>query len=266
MRRNLKHVATLHFFLFNFCLADPLIVAHRGSSQQAPENTLPAFRLAWQQGADAIEGDFLLTKDGKVVCIHDVSTKRLADKNLVVSKSNLKELRALDVGAWKNEIFKGTKIPTISEVFATVPKGKKIFVEIKGGLEIVSPLIAEIRRSRLSSDQVKLICFNEKVVKVFKQKMPDYQAYWLSGFKRDGEGIWKPSAKSVIATLKNIKADGLDSHCSIPNKISAAILDAGFEWHAWTINDVATAKKLAKRGISSITTDCPELLVQVFRK
>ena len=61
MRRNLKHVATLNFFLFNFCLADPLIVAHRGSSQQAPENTLPAFRLAWQQGADAIEGDFLLT-------------------------------------------------------------------------------------------------------------------------------------------------------------------------------------------------------------
>ena len=122
MRRNLKHVATLNFFLFNFCLADPLIVAHRGSSQQAPENTLPAFRLAWQQGADAIEGDFLLTKDGKVVCIHDVSTKRLADKNLVVSKSNLKELRALDVGAWKNEIFKGTKIPTISEVFATAKK------------------------------------------------------------------------------------------------------------------------------------------------
>ena len=266
MIRILRLVFAINSFLLHFCLADPLIVAHRGSSQQAPENTLPAFRLAWEQGADAIEGDFLITKDGKIVCIHDVSTKRLTDKNLDVSKSNFEELRGLDVGAWKHEKFKGTKIPTISEVFATIPKGKKIFLEVKCGPEIVTPLIREIRRSGLASDQVKLISFNEEVIKVFKQKMPKYQAYWLSSFKRDGEGIWKPSAKSVIATLKNIKADGLDSHRSIPNEISAAILDAGFEWHAWTINDVITAKQLAKRGIYSITTDCPESLMKVFTK
>ena len=141
MIRILRLVFAINSFLLHFCLADPLIVAHRGSSQQAPENTLPAFRLAWEQGADAIEGDFLITKDGKVVCIHDISTKRLTDKNLVVSKSNFEELRCVDVGAWKHEKFKGTKIPTISEVFATIPKGKKIFLEVKCGPEIVTPLI-----------------------------------------------------------------------------------------------------------------------------
>ena len=125
MSRNRKLTATFTLCLFNLCLADPLIVAHRGSSFEAPENTLPAFRLAWEQGADAIERDFLLTKDDQIVCIHDASTKRLSDKNLVVSKSTFEELRALDVGAWKHEKFKGTKIPTISEVFATIPKGKK---------------------------------------------------------------------------------------------------------------------------------------------
>ena len=66
------------FFLCKVCWSDPLIVAHRGASHDAPENTLPAFELAWKQGADAIEGDFLLTKDNKIVCIHDGSTKRLA--------------------------------------------------------------------------------------------------------------------------------------------------------------------------------------------
>ena len=118
-------------------IAKPLVVAHRGASHDAPENTLPAFELAWTQGADAIEGDFLLTKDNRIVCIHDGSTKRLTDRNLVVRGSTLKELRELDVGYWKHEKFKGTKIPTIAEVFATIPKGMKIFVEVKCGKEII---------------------------------------------------------------------------------------------------------------------------------
>ena len=172
----------------------------------------------------------------------------------------------MDVGAWKHEKFKGTKIPLISEVFATIPKGKKIFLEVKCGPEIVTPLIGKIKRSGLASDQVKLICFNKEVIKVFKEKMPKYQAYWLSSFKKDIDGVWKPSAKTVVATLKNIKADGLDSHSSIPDSISSAVLDAGFEWHAWTINDILTARQLTKRGIYSITTDCPDKLVRDFRK
>ena len=79
--------------------AKPLIVAHRGSSFERPENTLPAFELAWEQGADAIEGDFLLTKDKQIVCIQDHSTKHLANRNLVVGESTLEELRELDVGS-----------------------------------------------------------------------------------------------------------------------------------------------------------------------
>ena len=65
------------------------IVAHRGASELAPENTLPAFELAWQLGADAIEGDFLLSKDGHIVCIHDSDTKKLAGKNWKSGGANL---------------------------------------------------------------------------------------------------------------------------------------------------------------------------------
>ena len=63
--------------------AEPFLVAHRGASHDAPENTLPAFELAWKQGADAIEGDFHLTKDGKIVCLHDYDTKRVSGTKLV---------------------------------------------------------------------------------------------------------------------------------------------------------------------------------------
>jgi len=82
----------LALFAGHVVLGKPLIVAHRGSSFDAPENTLPAFRLAWEQGADAIEGDFLLTKDNKIVCIHDKTTKRFSDQNLVVAESTLEQL------------------------------------------------------------------------------------------------------------------------------------------------------------------------------
>ena len=253
----------LTLFAGHMVFGKPMIVAHRGSSFEAPENTLPAFRLAWEQGADAIEGDFLLTKDGQIVCIHDASTKRLADKNLVVSKSTLEELRVLDVGAWKHEKFKGTKIPTISEVFATIPKAKKIFVEVKCGPEIIPFLITEIKKANLETDQVRLICFNPKVIKAFKKKMPSYKAYWLSGFKKSG--YWKPSVNQVITTLKSCQADGLDSQYTIPPEFSKSVINAGFEWHAWTINDSKTAENLAKRGIDSITTDRPKLIGLGFK-
>ena len=75
-----------------------VIVAHRGASFDAPENTLAAFRLAWQQGADAIEGDFYLSKDNQIVCIHDADTKRTAVVSRQVAESTLAELRELDVG------------------------------------------------------------------------------------------------------------------------------------------------------------------------
>ena len=109
------------------------IVAHRGASFDAPENTLAAFRLAWEQGADAVEGDFYLTADQQIVCLHDKDTKRTAPNQTsrVVSKSTLAELQQLDVGSWKAEKYKGEKIPTLQEVLKVIPANKKILIEIE---------------------------------------------------------------------------------------------------------------------------------------
>ena len=259
-------LTSLVLFFGHLSFGKPLVVAHRGASFDAPENTLPAFKLAWEQGADAIEGDFLLTKDGHIVCIHDRTTKRFCDQDLVVAKSTLKQLKALDMGSWKNEKYAGTQIPTISEVFDTVPKGKRIFVEVKCGVEIIPPLIKQIKESELGCEQIILICFKAEVVKSFKEKLPDHKAFWLAGFKKDKKGAWNPSIESVLAKIKTSKADGLDSQHSIPEDFSKAMLDAGYEWHAWTINDVPTAKRMAKRGIYSITTDRPKLIASALSK
>ncbi len=84
-----------------------LIVGHRGASHAAPENTLAAFDLAWQEGADGAEGDFRLTRDGRIVCIHDEDTERTAGKKLVVATTTLAELQQLDVGSWKDPRYAG---------------------------------------------------------------------------------------------------------------------------------------------------------------
>ena len=190
----------------------------------------------------------------------------IRDRDLVVAKSTLKELKTLDVGSWKNEKYADTRIPIISEVFATIPEGKKIFVEVKCGVEIIPPLVKEINESSLRCEQIILICFKAEVVKSFKENLPYHKAFWLSGFKKDKKGGWNPSIESVLATIKTSTADGLDSQHSIPNEFSKAVLDAGYEWHAWTINDAPTAKRLAKRGIYSITTDRPKLIASGLGK
>jgi glycerophosphoryl diester phosphodiesterase len=240
-------------------VSEPLIVAHRGASFDAPENTLPAFELAWEMGADAVEGDFLLSKDGHIVCVHDRKTKKVADRNLVVVQSTLAELQKLDVGFRKDEKFKGTRIPTLSQVFATVPKGKKIFVEVKCGPEIIPALTKEIDRSGLSHDQIVLICFNPEVIRKFKKVKPMHKAYWLCHIGKK-KGVITPDLKTIMDTLKTTGADGLDSHFAIPDEFSEAVLDAGYEWHVWTVNDQAMAQGLLGRGVHSITTDRPDLI------
>jgi len=250
-------VASSFFACVLALYAKPLVVAHRGASRDAPENTLAAFQLAWEQGADAIEGDFLLTKDNKIVCIHDKSTERLASRKLIVKGSTLAQLRELDVGLGKGKKFKDTKIPTIDEVFATIPAGKKIFIEIKCGKEIIPPLLEEIKKSELMDEQVAIICFNAEVIRLLKIKAPQHKAYWLSNFKRDKEGHWVPSLETVLKTLSSTKADGLDSHHGIPNDTIKRIKKDGYEWHVWTVNDLNIAKRLKALGVESVTTDIP---------
>lgn len=249
---------------------NPLIIAHRGSSAQAPENTLPAFQLAWAQGADGIEADFLLTKDGHIVCFHDKDTKRLAGRQLAVADASLEELRQLDVGSiqpqaaeralrsWNGDKYKGTRIPTIAEVFATVPPGKKIFIEIKCGPEIIDPLLRALASSGLSPDQVFVICFESAVLKFLKERDPKWQTAWLCSFEKRANGKPRTAPGRVMKTLREIKAVALMSGGGDVGKdLLDRIRTAGIEHYVWTINDPKLAATYRAQGADAIITDVP---------
>ena len=272
MNDSIKRLATITFLLGLASLAsadvvlpkiiaghaeEPLIVAHRGASRDAPQNTIPAFQLAWEQGADAIEGDFHLSKDGEIVCFHDADTKRVAGTQLVVRQSTLAELKQLDVGATHGVAFNGTRIPTIAEVFATIPQGKKIFIEVKCGAEIIPTLLNEIDQSGLTQEQIVVISFNKQVIQQLKIKAPQYKASWLCSFNKQETGEITPALATVLKTLKQIQADGLSSNTAVPASVIEAVSQQGYEWHVWTINDLNTARRMQALGVLSITTDVP---------
>ncbi len=249
-----------------------LIVAHRGASHDAPENTLAAFRLAWKQNADAIEADFHLTADNQIVCIHDKTTERTSPgtTNLNIADSNLAELKKLDVGRWMSKKFARETMPTLTEVMSTVPEGKMIFVEIKCGIEIVPHLSKAMANSKLKAEQIVLICFQQNVVRALRAEMPQYKCNWLTGYKNDNdEQKWQPSSLRVMEILKELKPTGLGSNFKrevVDQSFVDSVKAAGLEFHVWTVDDpkeIATAIKL---NVDSVTTNRPDMALKIREK
>ena len=177
---------------------DVEIIAHRGASHDAPENTLESVKLGWEQGADAVEIDVYLSKDGHIVVHHDGTTKKLAGVDRKVVDQTLAELQQLDVGAWKGDKWKGVRIPKLADVLATIPEGRRLFVEVKCGPEIVPDLAKAFKRSGKKPKQLVVISFDYEVVKQAKARLPKIECFYLSSFKVDEEtGEQTPSAGEV---------------------------------------------------------------------
>ena len=109
----------------------PLLIAHRGSSGEAPENTIAAFRLAVEQGADMLELDVRMTRDGELVVLHDRTLRRTTDGSGSVYAWTLKELKKLDAGSWFDPGFAGERIPTLREVLNMLPPRVGLNIEVK---------------------------------------------------------------------------------------------------------------------------------------
>lgn len=244
--------------------ARPLIVAHRGASGDAPENTLPAFNLAWQQGADAIEGDFHLTCDNQIVCIHDDNTSAYSHKKLTVRKTKLADLQTLDVGTWKSPDFADTRIPTLADVLATVPPGKKLYIEIKSSPRIIRHLFKVIDDSGIDPDQLVIIAFSARVIKKIKSQRPSLKAMWLTAIVRRAKGNpLEPTPQEILHTLHRIGADGVSvyAHPHVNASYFQSIHDAGYQLHVWTIDTPEDAQRWTNLGALSLTTNHPARLL-----
>jgi glycerophosphoryl diester phosphodiesterase len=243
------------------------IVAHRGASFDAPENTVAAIKLAWEQKADASEFDVFLSKDGKIVVTHDSNTMRICGVDRKVVDQTFLELRKLDVGKWKDARFAGERMPMLEEMLATVPAGKRVLIEVKCGPEIVPELDRVLKASGLKPVQTPVISFNADVVAAVKKARPDLKAYWIVTLSP--KKARPRTAEELINRAKEINADGLDLSADakvLTKEFGAKVKAAGLALYVWTVNDMELAKQMIAAGADSITTDRPAWLREQLGK
>jgi glycerophosphoryl diester phosphodiesterase len=236
--------------------AGPELIAHRGESADAPENTMAAFRLAWERKVPAIELDVHLTKDGRLAVCHDFDTKRCAGVACKIRESLWDELKDLDVGRKFAAKYTGEKLPLLDDALATVPDGARCFIEIKCGPEAIPALTKVVADCGKRPEQLAVISFNADAVAEAKRQLPQLKAYYLSSFKNSGTR-WTPTAEQLIKQAKEINADGLDLAYRGPldEAFVRRVRDAKLELYVWTVNDPDVARDLVKLGVDGITTD-----------
>lgn len=232
------------------------IIAHRGASAEAPENTLASMRLAWTQGADAIEMDLWLSKDHETLVFHDDTTERFESPARKIADLTFAESQRLDVGRWKSEAYTGERIPTLDAVLATLPAKKRAVLELKCGPEIV-PAVHRVleKRGLTQSPQIVIISFNADTLSVSKRTLPRLEHNFLLEVPAGSV----PSAEELVRQAKASGWDGYDLESTWPLDTESVkrLKDAGLALLIWTVDDVTRARELERVGVDGITTNKP---------
>lgn len=248
----MKTLITVLMALITFGLsAQPEIIAHRGASYLAPENTVAAANLAWELNADAVEVDIYLTKDNRVVAIHDKTTKRTCSgkKSMKVAETPSMVLRELDAGVWKNEKYKGEKIPFLSEIIETIPPQKTLVVEIKCGSEVL-PHLKRVVENSGKQEQIVFIAFGWDTILDTKKVFPENKCYWLSSVKI---GLKNKMEQAAEKGLEGVNLN----HKIIDEDVMKMAAENNLEVLTWTVDEPDEAERLAKLGVAGITTNRP---------
>ena len=208
---------------------DVEIMAHRGSSKAAPENTMAAVKKAIEDGADWVEIDVQETADGEVVVFHDSDFMKLAGVNLKIWDATMADLKDIDIGSWFAPEFKDERVPTLGEVLDEC-KGKiRVNIELKyyGHDEQLEQRVADIVEAHDMASDVVVMSLKIDAVKKMKSLRPDWKVGLLM---------------SVSAgDLKKIEADFLAVNAGFANRsFIRAAHDNGKEVYVWTVNDAPT--------------------------
>ena len=234
-------------------MSKPLIWAHRGASGHAPENTLPAFQLAADMGADGVELDVQLTKDGVLVVCHDEKVDRTANAKGWIKDYTLEELRKMDF-SYGNLAYEGVQIPTMEEVFDLLePTGLTINIEMKTGIVMYPQLeekIVELTNRKGWNDRVIYSSFNHYSVKKIKELNPEAKTGLLyADGPIDMPGYCKTvGADALHPALYNLQFPGFVQECH----------DKGIDINVWTVNEEAYMKMAEQWGVHAIITNYPD--------
>jgi glycerophosphoryl diester phosphodiesterase len=257
----LKTLLILMMISVSFSLqhTSTMIIAHRGASHDAPENTLASVNLAWESGSDAVEVDIHLSKDNRIMVIHDKDTKRTTGEKLVIRESMASELRSLDAN-FGMDGYKGERIPFLEEIMATVAEGKVLFIEVKTDTVMV-PYLTKALESYSKKSQMRVISFDFEVCSQMKREIPELPVYWLH-YTLSGAYKAKWIDKAGAAGL-----DGLSfRHRGISKAYVEAVHRTGMKIFAWTVDDPEEAARLIDFGIDGITTNRPAWLREQLKE
>lgn len=232
------------------------IIAHRGSSFTAPENTLASFRLAIEEKADGVEFDVHRTRDEKVAVIHDDNTFRTTGMKAAVRNVSMEELRLLDAGCWKGREWRCETVPELSEVLSILPEGMLAFIEIKCGLEIL-PALASLNPPL--GPRALLVGFSLETMALAKKQFPNCRALWNLEMSKDETGRWRPDVPDMIARAQGAGIDGvgLGFGEAINEELVKKVQEAGLELFVWTVDDVEQAKNLRALNVDYLATNRP---------
>jgi glycerophosphoryl diester phosphodiesterase len=230
-----------------------IVMAHRGASAAAPENTLIAYKKAIEMGADYAELDVRQTKDGAIVLMHDKTVHRTTGVKGYIWDLTLEELKQLEAGSWFGEKFRGEPIPTLEEVIRLAKGRMKLNIEVKISENEpgIAQCVVDIVRSEDFSRDCIITSFDMETVKTFKKIAPDLETglifdkeYHFDVF----EGTW-----DVLST----------NHELVDAKFVRLAKDNGKKIYAWTVNEQEEMLRLIGLGVDGIITDRPDLLKSV---
>ncbi|MBR0536604.1 MAG: glycerophosphodiester phosphodiesterase [Clostridia bacterium] len=225
------------------------MIAHRGYSAVAPENTLPAYRAAGESDFWGAECDIQLTSDGVWVLMHDDTVDRTTNGTGNVSDLTYAEIAALTVDGGNGlEQYPGTKVPTLTE-YLDVCKEYRLHpvIEIKPSADPASlDGLAAILSAREEKNMFVIISFGGEICARMKELMPETPVYYLfSG----------SVSEQAIAFAAENGLDGLDVYCGMPDDAVQAIKAAGLDTIVWTVDDLETAERFYKLGVTAVTTN-----------
>ena len=237
------------------------IIAHRGASFDAPENTLASINLAWEQNIHFVEVDVKLTMDNILVVFHDETTVRFNQIDKPVSKYNFEELSDIDVGIFKGAQWKNESIPTLEQVLKTIPANGTLVVELKDGPEMENALIQLEKRNATIWQQLEFISFNYETICMAKKIFSSNKCLWLLDLDYDSETAKNiPSNKKIIHKIKQHNLDGIDVFAGeMANELFFKTMhQENFEIYLWAINTIEHAKQYLPFSPQGLTTDKPK--------
>ncbi len=249
------------------------VVAHRGSSGAAPENTLAAVRLAISQKADVVENDIQRTRDGELVIMHDTTLARTTDVEQVfpdrtpwaVGDFTLAEIKQLDAGSWFAPEFAGERVPTLAEWVNAVgeqagmllePKAPELYPGIEADLDKELRSLPAFNRA-LKADRVVVQCFNHAWLRVYKDRAPDVPVGLLYGNKPTAAEIaaaatWAQQVNPALGAIDQSTVDEIHTQ--------------GMEAHVWTVNAGTDMRRAINWHVDGIITNYPQVLRDILRR